>query len=146
LSDFRTLSDSVFASPQISTADLAAARELGVTMVVNNRPDGEAPDQTPGADIAQAAEQAGLAYRAIPVDHSGYSPSQVEAMSEALDAAGGKLLAYCRTGTRSTFLWALSSASRGEDPRAIVEAASAAGYDLSPIRPALEHLAARATD
>ena len=143
MSDFRTLSDRVLASPQITVADIAEAQRQGVTLVVNNRPEGEAPDQTPGAEIAAAAEAAGIDYRAIPVDPSGFSHDQVEQMREALEGAEGRTLAYCRSGTRSTFLWALATASSGGDPAAITEAAAAAGYDLTPVRGELESLAAR---
>jgi uncharacterized protein (TIGR01244 family) len=143
MSDFRMLSERFLASPQIAPGDIAEARDLGVTLVINNRPEGEAPDQTAGPDIAAAARAAGLDYRAIPVDHSGLSEAQVEEMADALAAAQGKVLAYCRSGTRSTFLWALASVSRGEDPEAIARVAAAAGYDVGPVRAAMEQLAAR---
>ena len=144
MSDFRTLSDRFLASPQIAPGELAEAAAQGVTLLVNNRPEGEAPDQTPGHEIAEAARAAGIEYRAIPIDHSGFSAAQVAAMSDALDGAEGKVLAYCRSGTRSTFLWALAMASRGEDVDALAGAAAAAGYDLSPVRAVMERLAAQA--
>lgn len=145
MSDFRPLSANVLASPQITAGDVAAARRQGVALVVNNRPEGEAPDQPPGAEIERAAIEAGLAYLAVPVDHSGFSETQVSAMAAAIGRTDGKVLAYCRTGTRSTFLWALASARLGADPTQLVEAAAAAGYDLSPIRAALDQLAASST-
>lgn len=144
MSDFRKLSDAVWASPQIDESDVAEAGEHGFAMIVNNRPDGEAPDQPAGAAIEAAARKAGLAYRAIPVDHSGLGPSQVEAMRAALDEAGGPVLAYCRSGTRSTMLWALARAQTGDDPDAIARAARDAGYDVAPIRSALERLSGAA--
>ena len=64
-------------------------------------------------------------------------------MIAALEQAEGPILAYCRSGTRSTFLWALASAKQGGDPDAIVRAAMQAGYDVSPIRPMIDMLAAR---
>ena len=143
MSEFRSLSASVLASPQITAGDIAEARDLGVTLVVNNRPEGEAADQVPGDQIAAAARTAGLDYRAIPIDHSGFSMTQVEAMVDALESAQGKVLAYCRSGTRSTLLWALAAASKGADPEAITQAAAAAGYDVSPVRGAMQELAAR---
>jgi uncharacterized protein (TIGR01244 family) len=144
MSDFRKLSDTVLASPQIGVADLSAAKQLGVTLVVNNRPEGEAEDQIPGSEIEAAARAAGLDYCAIPITHAGFSEPQVSAMAEALDRARGGVLAYCRSGTRSTLLWALARASRGEDPAALATAAAAAGYDVAPVRPAMDALAARA--
>lgn len=143
MSDFRTLSGSVFASPQIGAGDIAEAKDLGVTLVINNRPDGESPDQPGGAEIEAAARAAGLDYRAIPVTAAGFSEPQVEAMTQALAGAGGKVLAYCRSGTRSTLLWALAQAREGRPLDDIAEAAAAAGYDVGPIRPAMEVLAAR---
>jgi uncharacterized protein (TIGR01244 family) len=144
MSDFRVLSERFLASPQIAPHDLALAASQGVTLVINNRPEGEAPDQTPGGVIAEAARAAGLEYCAIPIDQSGFSAAHVEAMSDALDSAQGKVLAYCRSGTRSTLLWALAMASRGEDLDAVARAAADAGYDVSPIRPVMQQLAARA--
>lgn len=144
MSDFRRLSETVLASPQIGLDDIAAAKALGVTLVINNRPEGEAEDQTPGAEIEAAARAAGLDYLAIPITHAGFSEPQVVAMVEALDGAAGPVLAYCRSGTRSTLLWALAQAARGEDPEALTEAAAVAGYDVSSIRPVMDALAARA--
>lgn len=144
MSDFRKLSDKVWASPQIELADIAEAAGLGVVLIVNNRPDGEAQDQTSGTEIARAAGAAGLAYRAIPITHAGFSQAQVDEMAEALAAADGPVLAYCRSGTRSTLLWALAQARAGHDPDEIAAAAAAAGYDISPVRPAIDMFAAAA--
>jgi len=144
MSDFRKLSDTVYASPQITAADIAEAAALGVALVINNRPEGEADDQTPGSEIEAAAHAAGMDYRAIPVTMQTLSEGDVASMAEALGEAPGPVLAYCRTGTRSTLLWSLAQAKRGADPEAITEAAAAAGYDISPIRAAMDALAAQA--
>jgi uncharacterized protein (TIGR01244 family) len=145
VSDFRALTDTVLASPQILVDDIAEAKALGVTLVINNRPEGESEDQTGGAEIEAAARAAGLDYCAIPITHAGFSEPQVEAMREALGrAGGGKVLAYCRSGTRSTLLWALAQSAQGDDPEELADIAAAAGYDVGPIRPAMDALAARA--
>lgn len=144
MSDFRHLTETVLASPQIGVAEIADAKAMGVTLVINNRPEGEADDQTPGSEIEAAARAAGLDYCAIPITHSGFSEPQVAAMADALAGADGKVLAYCRSGTRSTLLWALARASRGDDPEQLAETAAGAGYDVAPIRPAMDALAARA--
>ncbi len=139
---FRKLSDSVFASPQIDLADITAAAAQGITLIINNRPEGESDDQTPGVEIEAAAKAAGLAYVAIPVTHAGFSEGQVTAMTTALKDAGGGVLAYCRSGTRSTLLWALAEASRGAEPDSIAAQAAQAGYDITPVRPLVDMLAA----
>lgn len=133
----------MLASPQIAVADIASFTAAGVTLVVNNRPDGEAPDEPQGSEIEAAARAAGLDYVAIPIGQAGFSEPQVAALAEALDAAEGQVLGYCRSGTRSTLLWALARARSGADPEEISAAAQAAGYDVSPVRPAMDMFAAR---
>jgi uncharacterized protein (TIGR01244 family) len=141
---FRQIVDGIYASPQISLADVEQARAMGVTLIVNNRPEGEAPDQVPGPEIEAAARAAGIDYVAIPVTHAGFSEPQVQAMARALEGAAGPVLAYCRSGTRSTLLWALAEASSGADPDHIATSALQAGYDIAPIRALVDMLAARA--
>ncbi|MEP2236495.1 MAG: TIGR01244 family sulfur transferase [Alteripontixanthobacter sp.] len=143
MTDFKRLSPTMLASPQITPGDLADAAAQGVTLVVNNRPDGEAPDEPQGLEIEAAARTAGLDYLAIPIGQAGFSEPQVAALGEALDATEGQVLGYCRTGTRSTLLWALAQARSGRDPQQIADAASQAGYDVSPVRPAMDMFAAR---
>lgn len=144
MSDFRQLSDRFWASPQITLDDVREAASRGFTLVVNNRPDGESEDQTEGAAIEAAARAAGMAYCAIPVDHTGFSEVQVSALQQALGQNEGPVLAYCRSGTRSTLLWSLVQASEGRDPEDIASAAAGAGYDVSPVRQVMDALAARA--
>lgn len=143
MSDFRQVTDTFWASPQISLADVAEARALGFTLVINNRPEGEAEDQVPGDAIASAAREAGMGYCAIPITHAGFSQEQVRAMAEALEEAEGPVLAYCRSGTRSTLLWSLAQALDGSSPDDIAKAAAGAGYDVAPIRSLLDMLAAQ---
>lgn len=140
MSDFRKLDDAVYASPQISVADIADAAALGVTLVVNNRPESESDDQTPGAEIEAAAHAAGMDYIAIPVTMQTLSQADVASMAQALGEAKGPVLAYCRSGTRSTLLWSLAEAKRGRDPEEVAAAAAAAGYDVSPVRAAMDAL------
>ncbi len=142
MSDFRKLGDGMYAAPQITASDISEAKALGVTLVINNRPEGEADDQTPGPEIEQAAHDAGMNYVAIPITMPTLSVGHVDAMAEALGGATGPVLAYCRSGTRSTLLWSLAQAKSGRDPDSIAEAAAAAGYDVSPVREAMDALAA----
>ncbi len=141
---FRPLTDTVLVSPQISVEDVVRAKEMGVSFILNNRPEDESADQTPGDDIAAAAAAAGIGYAAVPVNHSGFAPWQLDGMDEALAATtkGGRLLAYCRSGTRSTLLWALARARAGDNPDALSDIAAAAGYDLSPVRQIMDALGA----
>jgi len=71
---FRQLTKSLYVSPQISVDQVAEAKALGVTVIINNRPDDEEPGQTNGAEIEAAAKAAGIAYAAVPVAHDGFAP------------------------------------------------------------------------
>lgn len=145
MSQFRQIDSHFLASPQITLDDVAAAQALGVKLIVNNRPEGESDDQTPGSAIEAAAHAAGIAYVAIPVTHAGFSMPQVEAMQKALAQAGeAPILGYCRSGTRSTLLWALAQAANGANPFEIAAKAASGGYDISPIRAQVDILSARA--
>jgi uncharacterized protein (TIGR01244 family) len=130
------------ALPQLQAGDLPALAAQGVRLLINNRPDGEAPDQPPGAAIASAAQAAGLAYAAIPV--AALSEEAVEAMAAALAGAPGPVAAFCRSGQRSAALWACARAMAGEAPATLIERAGAAGFDLAGLAPVLRSLAARA--
>lgn len=143
MSDFRRLNENIYVSQQLGLDGVAEAADAGMAMIINNRPDGEEPSAPQCDEIAAAAAAVGLNYVAIPIGHSGFSEPQVDAMIAALEQAEGPILAYCRSGTRSTFLWALAEAKQGGDPDAIARTAAQAGYDISPIRPMIDMLAAR---
>jgi uncharacterized protein (TIGR01244 family) len=145
MSDFRRITETFSASPQIGLADVDEAKALGFRMIVNNRPEGESEEQAPGAVIETASRDAGMAYRAIPVTHAGFSEEQVRQMADALADADGPVLAYCRSGTRSTLLWSLAQASLGRMPDEIAADAARGGYDVASIRPLLDMLAARSS-
>ncbi len=134
--DIRPLTDTLSVSPQIALGDLAALAAKGFKTVINNRPDGEEPGQPNSAAIAQAAAVAGLAYRYIPVVPGQLQDSQVDAFAEALSTLPTPAFAFCRTGTRSTTLWALQAA-RKQPAEAVLAQAGKAGYDLSALAPRL---------
>ena len=143
MGDFRRLTENIFVAPQLVLEDVEDAAALGIGMIVNNRPDGEEPSAPQGDTIEAAAAAAGLGYVAIPITHAGFSAPQIDAMIAAMEQAEGPILAYCRSGTRSTLLWALAAAKQGEEPDTIVRAAAQAGYDVSPIRAMIDMLATR---
>lgn len=132
----KRLDDKTLVAGQIRPKDVAALAASGVTTIVNNRPDEEEPGQPTGAEIAEAAAAAGIAYRHIPIA-GGFNMDDVMAMADALDSAEGTSLAFCKSGTRSTFLWALARSERGAEREDLIARAAAAGYDLTPIAPYL---------
>lgn len=129
----KMLEDGVHVAGQIAPEDMAALKAAGFAAIVNNRPDGEEPGQPSAAAIAAAAGAAGLSCRHIPVA-GGLREEDVAAMADALAAAEGPLLAFCRSGTRSAFLWALARVRDGVPGDTLARRAAAAGYDLAPIR------------
>lgn len=135
---FIQLADQFYVSPQISAHDVGAAAALGVTLIVNNRPDGEEPSQPKGADIEAAAKAAGIAYVEIPVGAMGIGATQLDKFDAALAANEGGVLAYCRSGTRSSMLRALALARAGANVDALIAEAAEAGYDLSGQRARLK--------
>jgi uncharacterized protein (TIGR01244 family) len=129
----RQLDKRILVSGQIAPDEVAGLAEQGITMLVNNRPDGEEADQPLASAIEEAAAQAGIAYRFVPIIR-GIGPADVDAMQEALrDAADGKLLAFCRSGMRSAFACALAHREGGASGDEVQQRLMAAGFDPSPI-------------
>jgi len=128
--DLKRINEHVSVSGQISPEDVAALKEAGFVAIINNRPDGEAPDQPSSDEIEAAAKAAGLAYHAIPLGREGVSPDMVEKTKAVLEGSDGPVFCFCRSGTRSTTLWALSQAGNLEANEIISQAAEA-GYDMS---------------
>jgi uncharacterized protein (TIGR01244 family) len=127
----KRLDDKVQVSGQVRPEEVAG---LGVAMLINNRPDDEEPGQPTSAEVEAAARAAGVEYRHIPAVVGAMSLPQIAQMQDALAAADGPVHAFCKSGTRSTFLWALARAKMGDDAEELVAKAAAAGYDLTPIR------------
>jgi len=93
-------------APQIAPEDMAAIAAHGFSTVVNNRPDGEGgPDQPSSQAMAQAAHVAGLAYHYLPVISGQITPEQVASFAAIVAASTGPVLAFCRSGARSTTIW-----------------------------------------
>lgn len=128
--DLKRINDHVSVSGQIAPEDVATLKDLGFVAIINNRPEGESPDQPAGAEIEAAAKAAGLGYHAIPLGREGVSSDMVERTRAVLEGSDGPVFCFCRSGTRSTTLWALSQA--GEmDAQEIIAQAAEAGYDMS---------------
>ena len=102
----RAIADSVFVAPQLNPEAMTEVARLGFKSVINNRPDFEhGPDQPANAAVEAAALAAGLQYRHLPVDAGWQSPEQIEAFAELLKTLPAPVLAFCRSGARSTRLY-----------------------------------------
>ena len=104
--DMRKLDDRVSVSGQIGPDDIAAVAAAGFKAVICNRPDDEhGPGQPAFADVAAAAQAAGMTAHHIPFGGEGPSPEQVAQTAAVLKATGGPVFMYCRSGARSTGLY-----------------------------------------
>lgn len=130
--DIRKITEGLSVSPQIMPSDIAALKAAGFRAIIANRPDAEGADQPGHEEMGKAAERAGLEFRYLPVTPGMVTDETAAAFGEALTELPGPVLAYCRTGTRSATLWSLSEAERRPLPE-ILEATSAAGYDMNGV-------------
>jgi len=113
--------------------DIEALARLGVRTIVNNRPDGEDQGQLSAAEARRLAEAHGLVYHHIPITAATLSRADVDAFAAALRDAPTPVVAHCRTGTRSTLLWALVRMREGADALALVAEAARHGIDIASL-------------
>ena len=120
-------------SGQVAPHEVASLAADGVTVLVNNRPDAEEAGQPLAADIEAAAQAAGISYHFVPIIR-GIGPADVEVMQQALREMGeGKLLAFCRSGTRSAFAVSLAHREEGASREEVEQRLTQAGFDPGPI-------------
>lgn len=92
-------------SEQIAPQEVAAIASAGFKSIICNRPDDEGPGQPSFRSVAEAAERAGLQARHLPVISGQMSQAHVDAMAQLLKELPQPVLAYCRSGARSSTLW-----------------------------------------
>ncbi len=137
--DFKQISENYAAKGQILSQEMSEIANLGFKTVINNRPDGEEMGQPVNDDLKAAAEAAGLSYVFIPMTLPTLSPALVTQHHMAIEASDGPVFAFCRSGTRSTILWALTQVCfHGASISEVTSSAAREGYDLSGIAPLLE--------
>ncbi len=129
---FHQLNSHFSVAGQLSVADMTTVAAAGYKVVINNRPDNEEPGQPSHADMAAAARAAGLLYSHIPVGRAGLDGTMIATMVAVLAAADkGPVLAFCRSGARSTMLWSVARAATGADVDVLMAEAARAGQDIS---------------
>jgi sulfide:quinone oxidoreductase len=108
---------------------MVAVAAAGYRVVINNRPDGEVPGQPSSEDMRSAVEAAGMAYVYYPLNAFNYPGEDIAAMRALFDNASEPVLAFCRSGTRSTNLWI--STREGAERAAALQRAQQLGFDVS---------------
>nr|WP_319250868.1 TIGR01244 family sulfur transferase [uncultured Celeribacter sp.] len=130
--DFNKVNEQLTVSSQITPEEVSVLADKGYTTLVCNRPDMEIDDDQSSDAMAAAAEAAGLSFHYLPVIPGQFTPELILEMAQVMEESAGPVYAYCRSGTRSTTLWALSQAGQ-KAPEEILKEAAGAGYDLSGI-------------
>nr|WP_321509903.1 TIGR01244 family sulfur transferase [uncultured Celeribacter sp.] len=130
--DFNKVNEQLTVSSQITPEEVSVLADKGYTTLVCNRPDMEIDDDQSSDAMAVAADAAGLSFHYLPVIPGQFTPELILEMAQVMEESAGPVYAYCRSGTRSTTLWALSQAGQ-KAPEEILKEAAGAGYDLSGI-------------
>ncbi|MGB1239110.1 MAG: TIGR01244 family sulfur transferase [Pseudomonadales bacterium] len=128
--EIKQLSDTLYVCGQIQVSDIARLKDAGITAVICNRPDGEGEGQPSSQQLAQACDQVGLDWLYLPAVPGQLQQQQAEAFKQWRTHKAGPVLAFCRTGMRSTSLWALGEVAHSS-VREVTESAQHIGYDLS---------------
>lgn len=130
--NLKQIDNDYFVSEQITVEDIDAIKATGINSIICNRPDGEVTEQPLQSDIEEKAVSLGMKYRFIPVASANAIPDEdVKIFKQAFTELPKPVLAYCRSGTRSTTIWSFANAEE-MDADEILAKASAGGYDISP--------------
>ena len=121
---------------QITAQDLPEIAHQGIRTILCNRPDGEGADQPNIIEIQQVAIQFGIQVEYLPVVSGKVYDEQAQQFKQCYQQAAKPLLAYCRTGTRSITLWALSQVAEQSLDQMLLTG-KGLGYDLQGLVPRL---------
>jgi uncharacterized protein (TIGR01244 family) len=128
------IDERVAISGQLQPEDMKEIAAAGYVAVVNNRPDGEAPFGQPRtADLKKAAEAAGLVFLDLPFSGPRATPDQVRAFADLLAERPGRVVAYCKSGMRSSLMWGAAAIAGGRSLEEVLRAALRAGQNLEPV-------------
>jgi uncharacterized protein (TIGR01244 family) len=130
------LSPGLTAAGALSADNIEALAASGVKTIINNRPDNEDPGQLPADEARAQCAAHGIAYHHIPFVAATLTAADIEAFEKVLMSGSHPMVAHCRSGTRSTMIWALSRMRQGDDAAALVALGAKNGVDISAL-PAL---------
>lgn len=136
----KQLSERLFVAGQISSADIQQAGAAGIKTIINNRPDGEEPDQLSHTEAATLSNSLGIDYHYLPMANGQpLPPTLVDDFLAVLSGTEDAVLAHCRSGMRSSVIWAIGQIQQGKlSPDQTIEAATSAGVPLANARALLE--------
>src|ERR1700730_2378840 len=129
-----TVTAKLAVAPQPKLSDFQEFRRLGFATIVNNRPDGEDPNQLGSAAEEQAARPGVLGYIHIPVTSTGMTDDDAQLLKETIEQAAGPVVAHCRSGARSFYLWVLSGDLDPHSDAELLAKAAELGVDSNAAR------------
>jgi sulfide:quinone oxidoreductase len=127
------LAPGLSAAGKLDPADIEALAASGVRTIINNRPDDEDPGQLPAAEARRLAEARAIAYHHIPFTAATLTRADVDAFAAVLRSAPQPVVVHCRSGTRSTLIWALTRLREGADPSTLIAEAARHGIDIGAL-------------
>lgn len=138
----KALNDKLWVAGQLQTSDFHTAAEMGIAAIINNRPDNEESNQLSHEVAKVLAENLGMTYHYLPMaNRQPFPPTLIADFKKVLDETEGQVLAHCRSGTRSSFIWALGQLQAGNiTPDQAIESAANAGVNLSNFRQVFEQV------
>lgn len=136
----KKLFETLYVSGQLSSDDFSALAEAGIKTIINNRPDDEEPGQLNSAQAKTLAAELGIAYHYLPMVNGQPLPATLVAdFKQVLDNTTEPVLAHCKSGMRSSFIWALGQIPTGAvSVDQAINAAQEAGIPLGNARAVLE--------
>ncbi|SJZ95601.1 TIGR01244 family sulfur transferase [Consotaella salsifontis] len=106
----KKITEELSVAGQVLPSEMKDVKAAGFRALIVNRPDGEEPGQPTFEEVKSAAAAEGIEARFVPVR----APSEADAQKfgEAFEASPKPVLAFCRSGARSTGLWSMWQASQ----------------------------------
>jgi sulfide:quinone oxidoreductase len=127
------LAPGLTAAGALSREDIEALAVSGVKTIINNRPDNEDPGQLPADEARALCAAHGIAYHHIPFVAATLTKADIDAFEKVLASDSHPMVAHCRSGTRSTMIWALTRMRQGDDPAVLVALGAGNGVDISAL-------------
>jgi len=136
----KQLFENIFVASQITAHDFPAIAQAGIKTIINNRPDNEEPGQLSSNEAQALAQQYDINYHYLPmVNGQPLAETLVSDFKAITDSTDEPILTHCRSGMRSSFLWALGQIPTGQiTVDQAIDAAQNAGIPLANARTVLE--------
>lgn len=133
------IADYLYVSKQLDERIAKRAAQYEIKTVICNRPDGEEEGQPSFETVKEWLNKYGIENVIyMPVVMNDIDDNALEEFKQAVAKSPAPILAYCRTGTRSSMMWALNQVKRGVEVNSVIKAAELANINLEPLREKLE--------